>query len=98
MNKVTLFKKSGIGEILVSSPEKSLLAELLAHQVPIASSCGGEGVCAKCQIEVVLGIENLSPRTEIEQLANDKFNWKSNQRMSCQCFVLGDCTVTTPYW
>jgi 2Fe-2S ferredoxin len=74
------------------------MAILLQHQVPVASSCGGEGVCAKCQIEVVSGKENLSPVTEIEQLAKNKFGWKSQYRMSCQAYVLGDCTVTTPYW
>lgn len=78
--------------------DKSLMAELLERQIPVASSCGGEGVCAKCQIKVLKGLENLTPPTDIEELAKDRFKWKPNQRLSCQCRVLGDCTITTPYW
>jgi len=96
--KITLLTRSGTRVIEIPDSAKALLTILLQHKVPVASSCGGEGVCAKCQIEVVEGKENLSSVTEIEQLAKDRFGWKSQQRMSCQCYVLGDCTVTTPYW
>jgi ferredoxin, 2Fe-2S len=98
MSKVTLITRSGSREIEVFNSETTLMAELLKHQIPVASSCGGEGVCAKCQIQVLAGAENLSPMTDIEQLAKDRFGWKSYHRMSCQCQVHGDCTVTTPYW
>lgn len=71
---------------------------LLEGGLPVASSCSGDGVCAKCKITVLAGMENLSPENEIESFLREKNNIPKNQRISCQTRVLGDVKVDTSYW
>lgn len=71
---------------------------LLAGGLPVASSCRGDGVCAKCRIEIVDGKKNLSPENEREAFLREQHSIPKSQRVSCQTQVLGDITVTTSYW
>lgn len=64
--------------------------------VPLANSCGGVGVCARCRVRVVEGEENLSPATSVETRFGRGFG--EGERMACQAVVGGECVVTTTYW
>lgn len=56
-------------------------------------NCGGYGQCGTCIVEVVEGLENLSPRTEVE---NQKLKKKpNNYRLACQALVNGAVSVVT---
>lgn len=56
-------------------------------------NCGGYGQCGTCIVEVSKGIENLSPRTEVE---NKKLKKKpQNYRLACQALVNGQVSVIT---
>ncbi|NEO92679.1 MAG: (2Fe-2S)-binding protein [Moorea sp. SIO3G5] len=56
-------------------------------------NCGGYGQCGTCIVEIVAGIENLSPRTEVE---NRKLKKKPDTyRLACQVLVNGPVTVKT---
>jgi ferredoxin, 2Fe-2S len=76
----------------------NLMQSLLAAGVPVASSCRGDGVCAKCRIEVTEGANNLSPRNPLEVSLADRHQIPHSERISCQTEILGDITVDTPYW
>lgn len=91
------FKDSKFHPLGVSS-EKPLLQQLQANKVPIASSCGGEGTCNKCVIEVLEGQKNLSKVKTIEADLKKKFNLKHTERVACQTYVLGPIKITTSYW
>lgn len=57
------------------------------------TNCGGGGQCATCIVEVVEGLENLSPRTDVEKR---KFkNKPDNYRLACQTLVNGPVSVVT---
>jgi ferredoxin len=57
------------------------------------SNCGGAGQCTTCVVEIVEGLENLSPRTDVEQ---KKFQKKpDNYRLACQTLVNGPVSVMT---
>ncbi|TAF11257.1 MAG: (2Fe-2S)-binding protein [Nostocales cyanobacterium] len=57
------------------------------------TNCGGAGQCATCIVEIVEGMENLSPRTDVE---NRKFkNKPDNYRLACQTIVNGPVSVVT---
>ncbi|MBU7581921.1 MAG: (2Fe-2S)-binding protein [Nostoc sp. TH1S01] len=57
------------------------------------TNCGGYGQCGTCVVEIVEGLENLSPRTEVE---NRKFKKKpENYRLACQTLVHGPVSVVT---
>jgi ferredoxin len=57
------------------------------------TNCGGYGQCGTCIVEIVEGIENLSPRTDVE---NRKLKKKpENYRLACQTLVNGPVSVVT---
>ncbi len=55
-------------------------------------NCGGYGQCGTCIVEVTEGMENLSPRTAVE---NRKLKKKPNYRLACQILVNGPVSVVT---
>ncbi len=57
------------------------------------TNCGGNGQCGTCIVEIVEGMENLSPRTDVEKR---KFKKKpDNYRLACQTLVNGPVSVVT---
>ena len=56
-------------------------------------NCGGYGQCGTCIVEVVTGIENLSPRTEFE--ARKLTKKPETYRLACQALVHGSVSVKT---
>jgi ferredoxin len=56
-------------------------------------NCGGYGQCGTCVVEVVEGLENLSPRTEFETRKLKKK--PENYRLACQAMVHGGVSVKT---
>lgn len=57
------------------------------------NNCGGVGQCGTCVVEVVEGMQNLSPRSDVEQVyLADR---PANYRLSCRTTVNGDVTVRT---
>lgn len=85
-------------KIIQTETGSNLMKSLLDAGLPVASSCNAEGVCGKCRIEVVAGLENLSAKQELEIFLIEKYQLKNNERISCQCQVLGDVSVQTKYW
>lgn len=56
-------------------------------------NCGGYGQCGTCIVEITEGMENLSPRTEVE---NRKLKRKPpSYRLACQTLVNGPVSVVT---
>lgn len=76
----------------------NLMESLQNAQIPVASSCGGEAVCAKCKITIVSGRENLSPENQNEKDLREIHDLSKEVRISCQVSVLGDVTVDADYW
>ena len=90
------FKKSK-PEIEVASGA-NLMKSLLAAGLPVASSCNSDGVCGKCGIRIVEGMENLSEPNSTELFLKEKNNIRKEFRISCQTLVLGDILIDAGYW
>ncbi|MBD2771779.1 2Fe-2S iron-sulfur cluster-binding protein [Iningainema tapete] len=56
-------------------------------------NCGGYGQCGCCVVEVVEGMESLSPRTDAENKLLKKK--PENYRLACQTVVNGPVSVVT---
>ena len=56
-------------------------------------NCGGYGQCGTCAVEIVEGMENLSPRTDAENKLLKKK--PANYRLACQTLVNGPVSVVT---
>jgi ferredoxin len=56
-------------------------------------NCGGNGQCGTCLVEIVEGMENLSPRTAFEERKLKKK--PASYRFACQALVNGEVCVKT---
>ncbi len=51
-------------------------------------NCRGKGMCGSCEILVIAGADQLSPRTPAEHKKLKTYDVHS--RLACQCAVIGD--------
>src|ERR1700677_1194612 len=71
------------GQSTEADPSLSLFDQAEAMGIDVPTSCRKQGKCKECMVEVVEGMEALSPMTEAER------HLKGNFRLSCQTFVTG---------
>ncbi len=76
----------------------NLFEVLNENGIPVASSCGGEGVCIRCMVKIIEGKENLSPEEDLEIDMKEIHDVTGPMRMSCQTRILGDIVIDTDYW
>lgn len=76
--------------------EQSLLANLIENQIEIDHSCGGNGTCGTCRIQVVEGINYFSSVEEIEAEMQRERGFQKNERLSCQSYVSGKVKIKIP--
>lgn len=95
MPKISFVKSRDPLEVPVGAP---LMQSLMDSGLPVASSCGGEGVCCKCVLRILEGRENLSPINTLEADLRDIHDLAKNERVSCQAFVMGDIKIDASYW
>lgn len=76
----------------------NLMKALLAAGLPVASSCRGDGVCAKCRVQVIDGATNLNAPNDTEKFLRERHGLTKTERISCQTEVLGDVVIDTSYW
>ncbi|PZD74909.1 Na(+)-translocating NADH-quinone reductase subunit F [Acaryochloris thomasi RCC1774] len=87
------------GQEIFVSRGNNLRQEALDNSISIYKlkgklmNCGGYGQCGTCVIEVVEGMSNLSPRTEVE---DRKLQRKPDSyRLACQTLVQGNASIKT---
>ncbi|MGK7932919.1 MAG: 2Fe-2S iron-sulfur cluster-binding protein [Microcystaceae cyanobacterium] len=82
---------------VVAANGANLREKALQNQVDLYTfkgklmNCGGYGQCGTCIVEVITGMENLSPRTDFENRVLKKK--PDNYRLACQTLVNGSVTV-----
>ena len=97
MAKITFAKTQTSIE---APPQANLMQTLLKAELPVASSCGGEGICGKCIIRIVGDDSALSPMNDQDLNLMEKIDIPADCRVSCQTQVNseGVVTVDTDYW
>ena len=79
---------------LSAEPNKNLMDLLIENEIPVASSCLGEGVCSKCAVDLTPA--GNPSELEIKTLTRNKRPLE--QRLCCQVFINDDIEVKTGYW
>ena len=92
------FLPSGREVELDVPPGTTLLDAAIAAGLPIARSCGAEGVCAKCALRIVDGAERLSPEAPDETRIKSRNRVDAELRLACRAEIRGDVTATASYW
>ena len=87
------------GKEIIIAQGANLREKAVQNQIDIYTfkgkmmNCGGYGQCGLCVVEIVEGIDNLSPRTDFE---NRKLAKKpANYRLACHTLVNGEVSVKT---
>ena len=87
-----------LNKVLEASADETLFTTLRRHDIPVASSCLGDGICGKCRVTVQESSALVSPPTILESKLIEKYQLRPNQRISCQCYPLADLSLSTTYW
>ena len=53
-----------------------------------------DGACGSCLITVIEGAANLTPMSDAERGLLDSMCAEPNERLACQCQVIGDVKIT----
>ena len=84
-------------KILQLDPNLSLMQNLLAQGIPVASSCKGDGICGKCRMQVATpGV--LEKPSELEKKTLELNHAEPGERLSCQLHLKENAEVKTSYW
>lgn len=75
---------------------KTLLQHVQENGLDWMQACGGKGRCTTCKVVVVLGYENLEPKTTAELNYEGRGLLHDNERLSCQAKVNGNITIIVP--
>ena len=87
-----IFQLEGAGAVVMDANIGDNLLELARRgNVAIDAPCSGNGSCGKCRVQLLEGQLDTIPSCHISQEEFDA-GW----RLSCNCKVVGDCTVLVP--
>lgn len=90
MNKVTVYPG---GQKIEAKTGDNLRNVLIQNGFSIKSTCGGCASCGQCVVKITSGGENLTDiRFEEKQLLGNVYHI-TQERLSCQCEILGDLVV-----
>lgn len=96
MTTITFVKEN---KEVIAAQGANLREKALQNQIDIytlkgkLTNCGGYGQCATCVVEIVEGMENLSPKTDFEKRRLKKK--PDSYRLACQTLVNGAVSVKT---
>jgi ferredoxin len=86
-------------EIEIEVPAGTMLIDAtIAAGLPIARSCGAEGMCGRCGVRVLEGAAHLSPEAPDETRIKQRNRVDPELRLACRASIGGDVTVTALYW
>ena len=79
------------------SPAQTVLRAVQATGTDWMHACGAKGRCTSCRMQVLSGMENLSPESAAELKYREAGRLKPNERLACQCTVQeGEVIVRVP--
>ncbi len=86
------------GACLRVSPGTTLLDAARRAGLPMASSCGADGICGRCGMQVLAGAAWLSAEAVDESEVKRRNRIDPERRLACRAGVTGPVEVTASYW
>ena len=78
--------------------ETNLMDAVLQTGLGLGQSCDGVVLCGFCRVQVLGGLENLTPMGEEERKVLATQGAGDDERLACCARISGPVTVTTDYW
>jgi ferredoxin len=83
----------------VSVPSGTLLIDAVRNaDLPIASACRGDGLCGRCGVAIVAGLDAVDAEAADETRCKERNRIDPRLRLACRIEVRADLSVTAPYW
>jgi 2Fe-2S ferredoxin len=79
-------------------PGTTLLEAARRAGLPMASSCGADGICGRCGVRVLAGAGTLSAEAANETEVKRRNRIDPELRLACRVGVHGPVEVTASYW
>jgi adenylate cyclase len=73
--------------------DETILDVAQRSSVPLAHVCQGNARCSTCRVQIVKGLENVSPRSDGENVIAGQMGFGPEIRLACQTRVSGDVSV-----
>jgi len=83
-----------LGRSVVCPEGTTILQAAWEASVPLASVCGGEGRCGRCQVAILSGSTSPLNSTEQSLLTNEEI--AAGLRLACQTTIQGNLRVNVP--
>jgi ferredoxin len=79
---------------VVCQPGDPILFALWDAGVTITSICGGNASCGTCNVEILEGMENISPKADAEERVLSRIKRQGPAvRLACQSVPNGDVSI-----
>jgi ferredoxin len=78
--------------------DTNLLDAVLQTGLGLGQSCDGIALCGFCRVQVLEGLENLTPMGEEERKVLAAQHAGDDERLACCARVRGPVKITTDYW
>lgn len=82
--------------IKINDQYPSILKALHENRIDWMHACGGKGRCTTCKMIVINGLGNISEYSDFEKKVKKLGALKENERLACQCKLLGDIEIKVP--
>jgi 2Fe-2S ferredoxin len=83
-----------VGAEIQAEEGKSLLDNLLEHEIDVEHACEKQAACTTCHVILRQGFDSLEPAEEKEEDMLDKaWGLEATSRLSCQAKVAGEDLV-----
>ena len=82
----------GEGHVVTACAGERLVEVMDRANAPVPFSCRG-GACGTCAVRVTAGMENLSSRTDNEEIIVPDIARGDDVRLACQVIVYGPVTL-----
>jgi 2Fe-2S ferredoxin len=92
MPKVTFMPSRKSFEVAAGT---TILVSAIQNGLQLRHDCT-EAICGTDRVKILAGKENLSEKTENEELTLEMMNAGPDERLGCVARVLGDVTVQLP--
>ena len=84
------------GKVCEVSAGTTILGASNAYGVGLSSCCGGRAICTTCRVEILEGMEQLSPVGDYEKDMLELLRIGPAFRLGCQASVYGNVAVRIP--
>ena len=86
------------GREVVVVHDSNLMDAIHQSGLGLGQSCDGIALCGFCRVQILDGMDNLSPMESEEEKILASMHGTDDERLACCATVQGPITLTTTYW